>query len=216
MKSLRYSLLGLLLATGLSPRLSYAQTPAQPVHALPLEQLLKFTSLPADLPWAKMTVALLPPGWVYRGRVGATGEVYWTSPGSLSQQDQEAELEAASWLSVRPSQAPGEASDVLFKTRSARYFEPLRRELKRQKIEPLPVTCRECVAERFETASFTLTFYREMKGEYPFVAVLHQLPPPSRQAPAGALSTTAPVPAAILRDSSRQAPTITAPPAPRP
>ncbi|MBG8556330.1 hypothetical protein [Hymenobacter guriensis] len=159
-------------------------------QSLPLEQLHKLSTLPQGLPLAKMTTVLLPVGWTYQGHLDMSPEVYWTT--ELMATDSLDGETPESWLSLRPM--PGNLTDVLFKTQLARNFEPLRRELKRMKIEPTPVYCLEGKGERYETAFYSLTLYSGKKGQYRYIAVLHPIPVPSPMAPAAPAAVAEPAP----------------------
>jgi hypothetical protein len=69
---------------------------------------------------------------------------------------------------------PGGGVDVLYKTTHASGFEPLHRELRRQKLLATPVTCLECEGTRYDGGTYTITFYSHKKSGYPFIVVLHQ------------------------------------------
>lgn len=166
------ALLGLLQLVGGAPAL--AQTP------LSLDDLTKLSALPPGLPFEKMTAALLPAGWVYRGLAsGLDDEVYWT----LAQ-------DSACWLSLRPM--PTGTLDVIYKTSAARDVGPLRRELHRRKFPTTPVTCLACEGVRYEGPGYTVAVYSGKKPPYPYIVVLHQVVVPAPQ-----LLRALPPPAAI-------------------
>ncbi|WP_139926382.1 hypothetical protein [Hymenobacter sp. DG01] len=143
-------------------------------QTLSLDQLLKLSALPAGLPLQKMTAALFPPEWAYRGHVNQTEETYWTANATDYDYDTETET-PTSWVSLRPM--PGGSVDVLFKTTSNRNIEPIRKELKRLKFEATPVTCLECQGERYTGPNYSVTLYTGKKGPFPVILVIHQDPP---------------------------------------
>lgn len=150
-------------------------------QTLPLDQLLKLGTLPAGLPLQKMTPALFPSEWTYRGQQEHSNETYWTA--SATDYDYADELDGpASSISLRPMS--NGAVDVLFRTSQSRYFEPIHKELKRMKLPVVPVTCLDCEGERYEASNYTVTLYTGKKGPYPFIVVIHQ-DPIALAAPAG-------------------------------
>lgn len=165
MKKLPNLLLVLALVVG---AVSSAQS-----QALHLEELQKLAALPAGLPFKRMTAALFPPSWAYRGQVGQTDETYWTAGEVEATQTDEYGDQALAdfWVSLRPM--PGGGVDVLYKTTHASGFEPLHRELRRQKLAATPVTCVECEGIRYDGGTYTITFYSHKKSGYPFIVVLH-------------------------------------------
>jgi len=171
MKKLRYLLVPLFMTAFIR---------AAPAQSIPLEQLLKLGALPSGLPLKKMTAALFPPGWTYQGLVEHTQETYWTANDTEYEFDNETEA-ATAWVSLRPM--PSGTVDVLFKTVSAKSFDPIRRDLKHRKLPATPVTCLECVGERYEASTYTVTLYSGKKGPYPYIVVLHQTSTPAAAAP---------------------------------
>jgi hypothetical protein len=105
--------------------------------------------------------------WAFVGATPATKEASWTfTPTGTSV--------PTARLLVRP-QRPGQ--DVLLKTTQASCLRDLRSELKARKLTPQPVTCPNCEAVRYQSPDFDVTLYSQMKGEFPFVVVVHQVPP---------------------------------------
>lgn len=182
MKKLIYALLTLFLA---------AAGGSVQAQTMPLDQLLKLGALPAGLPLQKMTAALFPPEWSYRGHVERTEETYWTANATDYEFDAETE-KPLSWVSLRPM--PNGSVDVLFKTFAARNIEPLRKELKRLKLPVEPVTCLECEGERYLGPGYTVTVYSGKKGPFPFILVLHQTPVVAE--PARPVQLATPIPSA--------------------
>lgn len=160
--------LAALLTTVLSGSVS-AQT-------IPLDQMLKLSTLASDLPFEKMTPLLLPAGWVYRGHLKPNNEAYWTA--NTTDYDFDSETEpATSWVSLRPM--PSGVVDVVFKTKYAANYDHMRRELKKLKLPVIPVTCLECEGERHTGPNYTFSFYSGKKGEYAYMIVLHTTPVPA-------------------------------------
>ena len=85
-------------------------------------------------------------------------------------------------LLVRP-QRPGQ--DVVLKTTQANCMRDVRSELKSRKLTAQPVTCPDCEAVRYQSPDFEVTLYSQMKGEFPFVVVVHQVPPTMPPAASG-------------------------------
>lgn len=92
-------------------------------------------------------------------------------------------------MMVRP-QRPGQ--DVLLKTTQASCVRDLRSELKARKLSAQPVTCPSCEAVRYQAPDYDVTLYSQMKGEFPFVVVVHQVPPTMPPAASGTSTTKNP------------------------
>ena len=113
--------------------------------------------------------------WTYVGATPTTKEPSWTfTPAGASA--------PTARLLVRP-QRPGQ--DVLLKTTQAGCVRDLRSELKARKLTPQPVTCPSCEAVRYQSPEFDVTLYSQMKGDFPFVVVVHQVPPSMPPAASG-------------------------------
>ena len=104
--------------------------------------------------------------WSYVAATPTAKETSWTFTPSGA-------LAPTAHLVVRP-QRPGQ--DVLLKTTQASCVRELRAELKARKLTPQPVTCPSCEAVRYQGPDFDVTLYSQMKGEFPFVVVVHQVP----------------------------------------
>jgi hypothetical protein len=110
----------------------------------------------------------LPPGeWVLRGSAPRSKEILWTSSSAS-----EGAVPPAAFL-LRPLQ---ESFDVVLKTTDPACVREIRSELKSQKLTAVPVTCPSCEAMRYEGPRYQTTIYSKMKGDYPFVVVLHPVP----------------------------------------
>lgn len=99
-------------------------------------------------------------------------------------------------LSLRPL---AKGYDVVLFVRRLAVFNQLHRELDRQRLEAVSVTCigPKCLGERFTTASGTVAFYQGKAGDYPYIIVLHPLSGPGLRTvrvsgPAGAAKPAAP------------------------
>ncbi|GAA4041784.1 hypothetical protein GCM10022409_29750 [Hymenobacter glaciei] len=120
--------------------------------------------------------------WAYMASAPTAKEASWTyTPSGTST--------PTARLVVRP-QRPGQ--DVVLKTAQASCVRDLRSELKSRKLTPQPVTCPSCEAVRYQGADFDVTLYSMMKGEFPFVVVVHQVPPTMPPAANGATTTKNP------------------------
>jgi hypothetical protein len=108
--------------------------------------------------------------WQYKGPVGNTKEIYWTSAA--------AEGETPEFrLSLRPVL---QRYDVVLKTSVASCVKQLRNELTSRKLKPEPITCPDCEGQRFTLPEGgTVSFYSNMKGAYPLVVVIHPAETPA-------------------------------------
>ena len=145
-------------------------------QCLELNDLLVIGAEPTALAVPQVVTGRLSADWTFNGPTATSREVFWTLPapdgGSL----------AAARLQLR-AQRPGQ--DVVLKTTQAACVRQLRAELKSRKLTTQPVTCPGCEAVRFQGPDFEATIYSLMKGDYPFVVVVHQVPPvPAADPPA--------------------------------
>lgn len=131
-----------------------------------LTDLLAIGAEPTALVSPKVVTDHLTFEWAYEPLTATTKEATWTfTPSGTGT--------ASARLVVRP-QRPGQ--DVLLKTSQLSCIRDLRSELKSRKMVPLPVTCPSCEAVRYQSPEFDVTLYSQMKGEFPFVVVVHQVP----------------------------------------
>lgn len=158
-------------------------------QCLPLSQLMTLGTTPSPATFAAANGILSPTDWAFRGPISASSkEVYW----SFLPPDTPAGAPAAVWLSLRPTL--GQGCDAVLKTTRAECVRQLQDELKERKIKPEPVTCPQCVAQRYalpEAPGAAATIYSGMKGPFPFVVVVSGLPMASNSAavrPAGSKS----------------------------
>ena len=153
-------LLLLLLWQWAAPSSGFAQ-------CMTLDDLLVIGAEPTAVTMPQVVTGRLTPDWVFTGPTATSREVFWSFPapdgGALP----------AARLQVR-AQRPGQ--DVVLKTNQAACVRQLRAELKSRKLTAQPVTCPSCEAVRFQAPDFEATIYSQMKGDYPFVLVVHQLP----------------------------------------
>lgn len=163
---MRVSLLLLLLGLALAPGRLWAQCPA-------LDDLLAIGAEPTALTSPPVVTAHLTADWVLNPPAAGAREAFWTVPASDGR--------ASALLLVR-AQRPGQ--DVVLKTTQAACVRQLRSELKSRKLTTQEVTCPNCEAMRFQSPEFEATIYSQMKGDYAFIIVVHQV-----------LAAPAPVPA---------------------
>ncbi|WP_345120673.1 rhodanese-like domain-containing protein [Hymenobacter antarcticus] len=132
-----------------------------------LSELLAIGAEPTALTVPQVVTARLSADWTFVGPTATSREVSWTLPGP------DGSSIPAARLSLRP-QRPGQ--DVVLKTTVAACVRDLRSELKSRKLTAQPVTCPGCEAVRYQGPDFDATIYSQMKGDYPFVVVVHQVP----------------------------------------
>ncbi|WP_310396056.1 rhodanese-like domain-containing protein [Hymenobacter sp.] len=149
----------LVLWQAAAPRSARAQ-------CLALADLLAIGAEPTALTAPQAVARYLPSPWVQTGPTAASREVFWALP-----PDGGTPL-AAARLQVR-AQRPGQ--DVVLKTTQGNCVRELRGELKSRKLTAQPVTCPNCEAVKYQAPDFEATIYSQMKGDYPFVVVVHQV-----------------------------------------
>lgn len=112
-------------------------------------------------------IAQLPAAaWQLKPAASPTQEVVWTS--LLSDANGIAQAE----VRLRPL-ANQLNPDVLFKTNQTACVRQLRSALKSQGLKPVPVTCLNCEAQRYQATDFEATLYSGLKGNYQFLLVMH-------------------------------------------
>ena len=156
--------------------------PAARAQCLPLANLLAIGAEPTALAKPAVVTDQLGTEWTYVGPTATVRESAWTFTPTLGEQ------KVAARLQLR-AQRPGQ--DVVLKTTQASCVRDLRSELKSRKLTAQPVTCPSCEAVRYQGPDFEATIYSQMKGEFPFVIVVHQVPP---GAPAANGATTVKMP----------------------
>lgn len=152
--------------------------PAARAQCLTLADMLAIGAEPGAISTPTIVTNHLPSDWVYVGPSATVRESAWTF--TLN-----GEPSPAARLQVR-AQRPGQ--DVVLKTNQASCVRELRSELKSRKLTSQPVTCPSCEGIRFQGPDFEATIYSQMKGEYAYVVVVHQVPAGSA-APAASTGT---------------------------
>lgn len=153
--------------------------PSLRAQCLKLADLLSVGAEPAAAISPSVVTAHLGSEWTFNGPTASSREVFWAWAAP------QAGAVAPARLAVR-LQRPGQ--DVVLKTTQASCVRELRSELKSRKLTAQLVTCPGCEAEKFQGSDFEATVYSKMKGDYPFVVVVHQVPP------AGGATTSAALP----------------------
>lgn len=144
-------------------------------QCLSLDDLLVIGAEPTALITPQVVTSRLSPDWTFTGPTASSHEGFWTLA------DPAGGTVAGTRLQIR-AQRPGQ--DVVLKTNQAACVRQIRAELKNRKLTSQPVTCPSCEAVRFQAPDFEATIYSQMKGDYPYVVVLHQVPPVAAPVPA--------------------------------
>ena len=156
--------------------LAVLTSPAR-AQCVALSDLLAIGADPTAQSSGKVVTDHVSTEWTFVGPTPMAKEAFWTfMPAGASA--------PTGRLQVR-SQRPGQ--DVVLKSTQANCLRDLRSELKARKLTAQPVTCPNCEAVRYQAADFDVTLYSQMKGEFPFIAVVHQVPP--GMPPAAAVGT---------------------------
>lgn len=156
--------------------------PALRAQCLSLADLLAIGAEPTALTAPKVVTAHLAAEWTYAGPTAIVREAAWTYvPAGTTAPTARLQLRA---------QRPGQ--DVVLKTVQANCVRDLRSELKSRKLTTQPVTCPGCEATRYQGPDFEATIYSQMKGEFPFVVVVHQVVPGMSPAASGTGGVKAP------------------------
>ncbi len=140
--------------------------PAARAQCISLTDLLAIGAEPTALTSPKVVTDRLTFEWTYAGSTATVKEASWSFVASGS-------TTPSARLQMR-AQRPGQ--DVVLKTTQASCVRDLRSELKSRKLTAQPVTCPSCEAVRYQGPDFDVTLYSQMKGEFPFVVVVHQVP----------------------------------------
>ena len=151
-------------------------------QCISLADLLVIGAEPAALTAPKVVTDHLTVEWTYVGPTAAVRETVWTFKPSGT-------AASIARLQMRV-QRPGQ--DVVLKTAQANCVRDLRSELKSRKLTAQPVTCLNCEAVRYQGPDFEATIYSQMKGEFPFVVVVHQVPPGMPPAASSTVGVKAP------------------------
>ena len=142
-------------------------TPASHAQCIVLSDLLAIGADPTAQSSGKVVTDHVSVNWAFIGATPTAKEAYWAfTPAGAAM--------PVARLLVR-LQRPGQ--DVVLKTTQASCVRDLRSELKARKLAAQPVTCPNCEAVRYQATDFDVTLYSQMKGAFPFVVVVHQVPP---------------------------------------
>ena len=152
-------------------------------QCLALTDLLAIGAEPTGLTTPAVVTPHLTFEWAITGPTATSRDFFWTLPAADNGPIPAARLQLR-------AQRPGQ--DVVLKTTLAACVRQLRGELKSRKLPAQPVTCPGCEAERFQGADFEATIYSQMKGDYPFVVVVHQVPPTVAAVPKPAAESAGP------------------------
>ena len=156
--------------------------PAVRAQCIGLADLLAIGAEPTAITAPKVVTDHLTFEWTYAGPTATVREASWTYVPSGT-------TAPSARLQMR-AQRPGQ--DVVLKTTQANCVRDLRSELKSRKLTAQPVTCPSCEATRYQGPDFEATIYSQMKGEFPFVVVVHQVPPGMPPAASGTGAVKAP------------------------
>lgn len=142
-------------------------TSAARAQDITLTQLVGLSRLPADLSPAHNAEADLP-DWAFQPDTRQAEEekltwAWW--PTGVADGTPPAQL------SLRPNR---QTLDVVLYLTRLTAFNRLHRELDRQHLKPLPVTCLGpgCLGERYTTEHYTVAFYQGKPGDYPYMVVI--------------------------------------------
>ncbi|MGY3087324.1 hypothetical protein ACVWYF_000350 [Hymenobacter sp. UYAg731] len=156
--------------------------PVVRAQCVSLADLLAIGAEPTALTAPKVVTDHLTFEWTYAGPTATVREATWTfMPSGTTAPTARLQMRA---------QRPGQ--DVVLKTTQASCVRDLNRELKSRKLTAQPVTCPSCEAVRYQGPDFEATIYSQMKGEFPFVVVVHQVPPGMPPAASGTGGVKAP------------------------
>lgn len=115
-------------------------------------------------------LAQLPAGsWVYKGAPPRSKEIQWVSAATSADAGG---THSPAMFSLRPFL---QSFDVVLKTTESGCVRDVRSELKILKLTPVPVTCPGCEAVRYDGPGYQATLYSKMKGDYPYIVVVHPL-----------------------------------------
>ena len=149
-------------------------------QCLSLDQMVSVGAAPTALAQPQDLAELPVNDWVFKGGIPRSRDVYWASVAPVA-----GGLSAAT-VTLRIQQRN---FDVVLKTTQGACVRQMLSELKSLKIKPINVTCPNgCEAQRYDGPDYQATLYSKMKGDYPFVVVLHplrqapQAPPPAAKA----------------------------------
>ena len=149
-------------------------------QCLSLDQMVSVGAAPTALAQPQDLAELPVNEWVFKGGIPRSHDVYWASATTAASGPPPATV------TLRTQQRN---FDVVLKTTQGACIRQVSSDLKALKIKPINVTCPNgCEAQRYDGPDYQATLYSKMKGEYPFVIVLHplrqapQAPPPAAKA----------------------------------
>ena len=149
-------------------------------QCLSLDQLVSISAAPTALAKPEDLAELPITDWSFKGVIPRSHDVYWAGLQPIGGVQ-------ASTITLRTQQ---NNFDVVLKTAQANCVRQVRSALRALRLAPVNVTCPNgCEAQRYDGPDYQATIYSKMKGDYPFVVVLH----PLQQAPQALPSTPEPV-----------------------
>jgi hypothetical protein len=144
-------------------------TMAAHAQCLPLVDLTAIAASPSALTKPQALTQLPAGSWTFKGTPPRSKEIQWLSAATSADADG---VHSPAMFSLRPFL---QSFDVVLKTTEANCVRNLRSELKNLKLTPVPVTCPGCEAVRYDGPGYQATLYSKMKGDYPFIVVVHPL-----------------------------------------
>lgn len=131
-----------------------------------LPQLLSIATARMSVAQPERIPLLQATEWQLTKPASPTQEILWTSLQLNAQGVAQAQV------ILRP--LPGQLNpDVLLKTNQNACVKQLRSSLKDLGLKPVPVTCPSCEAQRYQATDFVATLYTGLKGDFPFMVVMH-------------------------------------------
>lgn len=166
--------------------LALGGSPAVQAQDIPLDKIIGLAKLPVEFQHPDDTPAVLR-DWVFHpSTTQAESEkltwAWWPSEGGPTP-----DSPPPAQLSLRPNQ---EHLDVVLYLHRFSVFTRLRRELDRQHLPPVAVSCLGpgCIGQRYVSGTFTIAFYEGKPGDYPYMVVIQQKPAGTSATPAPASS----------------------------
>ena len=144
-------------------------------QCLSLEQMVGIAAAPTALAQPDNLAELPTSDWAFKGGIARSHNLYW-----VGLQTQSGTHAPTVLLRVQQRNF-----DVVLNTAQAACVRQMRSALRALRLTPVPVNCPDgCEAQRYDGPDYQATLYSKMKGDYPFVVVLHSLrqvpqtPPP--------------------------------------
>ncbi len=136
-------------------------------QCLSLDQMVSVGAAPTALAQPQDLAELPINDWVFKGGIPRSHDVYWASAAPV------AGSVPPAIVTLRTQQRN---FDVVLKTTQAACVRQVSSELRVLKMKPVNVTCPNgCEAQRYDGPDYQTTLYSKMKGDYPFVIVMHPL-----------------------------------------